>query len=356
MSKNYKNIKINSLPEREVEILGAIAAERMSALRDKALLKFKDSVEIPGFRKGNAPENLVAQKVGEFRLLEEAAEIALSEEYPNILEENKIDAIGRPEITITKIAPGNDLEFKAKTSLTPVIEIANYKKIAKEKNSEEIKKPEVTEKEIEETILNLRKNVAHQKMHENDDPHHHNHDHGEMKDEDLPPLDSNFLKMLGNFKDLDDLKSKIKENILLEKELKEKDKKRIEFLDKIIEKSKIELPKIIIETENDKILAQFKNDLSLSGVEFDRYLKSVKKSEGDLKAEWRDIATKRAKSQLILNTIAKKESISPEETAVKREMDHILSHNKDADRFRVRMYVENFMTNELVFQFLENQK
>src|ERR1035437_5036608 len=158
-TKNYTNIVLNSLPEREMEIVGQIAAERMSELRGKALQKVKEGAEIDGFRKGNAPDSLVTQKVGEMRLLEEAAEIALSEEYPNILEEHNIDAIGRPEITITKIGEGSPLEFKIKTALMPEVKSGDYKKIAEEiKNKTATSagtETEVSEKEIEDVVLNV---------------------------------------------------------------------------------------------------------------------------------------------------------------------------------------------------------
>ncbi len=123
-----------------------------------------------------------------------------------------------------------------------------------------------------------------------------------------------------------------------------------------MEASKIDLPKIIVDGEMEKMLAQFKDDVAKSGISYEDYLKHIKKTEDDLKLEWKDTALKRAKSQVILNTIAKDEGIAPKEEDVKKEMENILSHYKDADRFRVRMYVETFMTNELVFQFLESQK
>jgi len=351
--KNYADIKITNLPDREVEIIGTITAEKMALMREKALKKLKDSVELPGFRKGNAPDNLVAQKVGEMALLEEAAEIALSEEYPNILEEHNIDAIGRPEINITKIAIGSDLEFKVKTSLMPEVKLADYKKLASSanlKNSQDTL--EVSDAEVDEVIKNIRTNIAHQKWH-NEHPEDTGHGHGEIKDEDLPALDENFIKLLGDFKDVEDLKSKIKENISAEKSIKEKDKKRTAVLESIINSSTIELPKIIVDGEMEKMLAQFKDDIAKSGTTYEEYLMHIKKTEEDLKTEWKDVAVKRAKSQVILNTIAKEEGITPAEEDVKKEMENILSHYKDADRFRVRMYVETFMTNELVFQFLE---
>ena len=363
--KNYTNITLNSLPERELEIIGTITAEKMTLMRERALAKFKEDLELPGFRKGNAPENLVAQKVGEMRLLEEAAEIALQEEYPNILEEHKIFAIGRPEISITKIGLRNPLEFKIKTSLMPEVKLSDYKKIAASLNSPEpglgnktSKAPATTatDKEVEDVIKNIQQNIAHQKLHSDSGEDQNTHNHAEIKEEDLPAVDDEFAKMIGGFKDVANMKEKIKENIVLEKNLKEKDKRRVEILEAVMTKSTIDLPKIIIEGEMEKMLAQFKDDIARAGVTYEDYLKHIKKTEADLKTEWKDVAVKRAKSQVILNTIAKDEGMTPDEEEVKKEMEHILSQYKDAERFRVRMYVETFLLNEVVFKFLELQK
>lgn len=359
--KHYKDVKLSPLPERELEIIGAITAEKMTLMREKALKKLKENVELPGFRKGTAPDSLVAQKVGEGTILEEAAEIALTEEYPNILEEHNIDAIGRPEITITKIGVGSDMEFKIKTSLMPDVKLADYKKIASSllKRSESNKSSEalastVSEKDVEDVIQNIRENIAHDKVHA-EAGGGHEHNHRKIEDSDLPEVNDEFAKMLGNFESLEEMKSKIKENIAKEKEMKAKDKKRTEILEKVILDSTIDLPKIVVEGEMEKMLAQFKDDIAKSGIGYEDYLKHIKKTEADLRVEWKDASVKRAKSQVILNTIAKDESITPKEEDVKREMEAILANFKDADRFRVRMYVETFLTNELVFQFLEKQ-
>jgi FKBP-type peptidyl-prolyl cis-trans isomerase (trigger factor) len=354
--KNYTNITITPLPDREVEIIGQITAEKMALMREKALAKFKESIEIDGFRKGNAPDTLVAQKVGEGRLLEEAAEIALLEEYPNILEEHNVDAIGRPDVTITKLGIGSVMEFKATTAVMPEVKLGDYKKIAKTELAKEDKTPEVTDKEIEDVIKNLQQRVAHQTMHDENGLDEHNHNHGEIKDEDLPEVTDEFAKIVGKFKDVADMREKIKENIGKEKEIKEKDKKRTKILEGVIEKSTIELPKIIVEGEMEKMIAQFKDDIARAGVSYEDYLTHIKKTEEDLKKEWHDTAVKRAKSQVILNTIAKNENLTPDDAEVKKEMEHIIEHYGDADRFRVRMYVETFLTNELVFKFLEEQK
>lgn len=353
--KHYTDIKLNPLPEREMEIIGAITAEKMAVMREKALAKLKENVEIQGFRKGNAPDNLVAQKVGEVALLEEAAEMALSEEYPNILDEHNVDAIGRPEISITKIGIGSPLEFKIKTALLPEVKLGDYKKIAKKEMSEKSEVPAPTDKEVEDVIESIRQNIAHEKVHA-EAGGGHEHKHRKIEDSDLPIVDDEFAKMLGGFANLEDMKVKIRENISHEKTLKEKDKKRTAILEEIMSKSTIDLPKIIIDGESEKMLAQFEEDVAKSGIGMEEYLKHIKKTKDDLKNDWKDTAVKRAKSQVILNTIAKEENISPKEEEVKKEMEHILANYKEADRFRVRMYVETFLTNELVFKFLEGQK
>ncbi len=353
-NKHYKDIKLTPLPEREIEIIGTITAEKMSLMREKALKKLKDGLELPGFRKGNAPDTLVAQKVGEGSLLEEAAEIALQEEYPNILEEHDINPIGRPEITITKIGLGSDMEFKIVTSLMPEVKLSDYKKTAKKVLAKKLEESEATEKEVNDVIDTIRHNLAHEKVH-SEAGGGKEHNHRKIEESDLPEVNDEFAQMLGSFKDLAEMKEKIKENIVAEKKLKEKDKRRTDILEEVIADSTIDLPKIIIEGEIEKMLAQFKDDIAKSGIGYEDYLKHIKKTEDDLKLEWKDTSVKRAKSQVILNTIAKEESISPKEEDVKREMENILKNYKDADRFRVRMYVETFLTNELVFQFLEGK-
>jgi FKBP-type peptidyl-prolyl cis-trans isomerase (trigger factor) len=353
--KSYQKVKLTNLPNREAEITGSISTETMATMRSKAIAKIKETAELDGFRKGNVPDHLIVSKIGEMKILEEAAEIALNKAYPEILQDEKIDAIGRPNITITKIAPGIDLEFTITTALAPEITIADYTKIAQTVYAKKPEPIDISEKEIDEVIRDLRKNVAHNRLHANgvdaDD-----HSHGEIKDEDLPEVDAPFLKEIGGFPSVEDLRAKIQENMSREKEAKAKDKQRTDILEEIITQSKIEIPQLIIDAELEKMLGQFKDDIDRAGVNYDEYLAHIKKSEDDMKKEWQGTAEKRAKSQIALATIAREKNIAPEETAIKKEMEKIIGHHKNLDRFRVRMFVENFLTNELVFQSLEKNK
>ena len=103
------NINIKKLPKSEVEIEGEIEVEIFESYFEKALKKIGENIELPGFRKGKAPKNVLLSNVKEIQILEEMAEMALGEHYPKIIKKEKIEAIGRPEIYIIKLARNNQI-------------------------------------------------------------------------------------------------------------------------------------------------------------------------------------------------------------------------------------------------------
>src|ERR1035437_7643751 len=170
---------IKKLDKSEVEILGVLEVAEFEKYEGKALERIGERMELPGFRKGKAPTSIIKESVNEMQLLEEMAELALQDNYVKILEENKIDAIGHPQIAITKISKGSDLEFKIITAVLPEMKLPDYKKIAGEQTKKEDYKKEiiVEEAEIEKTILELRKMRAEQTRPS------HEHKEGESEEE-----------------------------------------------------------------------------------------------------------------------------------------------------------------------------
>ena len=173
-------VEVKKIPGSQVEIKGSISAEVFDSFRAQALKNINESITVDGFRKGSVPEKIVVAKVGEKTVLEETAELALSKAYPSIITDNKIEPITRPEISITKIAAGNPLEFTIKVSVMPEVKLADYKKIAKEMPSVDEKNIDVSEKEITEALDRIRKSY------ENHEGHNHaeggvdeKHDHSE---------------------------------------------------------------------------------------------------------------------------------------------------------------------------------
>lgn len=348
---------IAPLEKSRVEIKAVIPAEKFDSYKTKALESIGKAVKIDGFRPGHIPANVVEKHVGDAGILDEMAQIAIMDAYPTILTENKIDAIGRPEIQITKIALGNDLEFTAVTAVLPTIKLADYKKIAKDSNSTAIEVT-VEDSEIDGALLELRQMRAHNAMHENG-VEHHDHDHTKIEEKDLPELTDDFVKTLGKFEGIEDFKTKLRENLLKEKQAKEVEKKRVSLIDGIIDGSTIDLPDMLVDFELDKMMQQFAHDISMMGMTMDDYLKRIEKTEADLKTEWLGNATKRAQMQLILDEIADKEKIAPTDEEIQTEVAKIMEMYKDAKDIsedRARAYVMQILTNAKVFDWLEGLK
>ncbi|MEX0919251.1 MAG: trigger factor [Parcubacteria group bacterium] len=157
--KHYEISKIEKLPDSEAQITGEITLPFLVACRAEALKNFKKTASLPGFREGHVPDDVLVRNIGEMRLLEETAEIALGKEYPNIILESKLKPIARPEIAVTKMVPGSPLEFKALVVLEPEFDLPDYKKIAKEVPLEKALKPEEETKMREKRRLKMIENL-----------------------------------------------------------------------------------------------------------------------------------------------------------------------------------------------------
>ena len=354
------NIKVNKLPKSEVEMEGELEAPLFETYYSKAVKKLGENLKIDGFRKGKIPESVLLSKIPEISILEEMAELALAEHYSKILEQEKIDAIGRPEIAITKLARNNPLGFKIKTAVLPEIKLPDYKNLAKNISTgmtDAEKDTTVTEEDVENTIMDIRKSRA-PKIHMSEaTPPETSPSQEEVKmpEQELPEFNDEFVQALGPFKDVADFKAKLKENIKLEKENQIKEKTRLKIIEKIIDESKLDVPEILIESEIDKILYRMESDITQMGLKFEDYLKHLNKTKEDLRKEFRIDGEKKAKLGLILNEIAKAENIVADPEQVAKEVAHILEHYKDADPERAQMHAENVLTNEKIFQFLEAQ-
>jgi FKBP-type peptidyl-prolyl cis-trans isomerase (trigger factor) len=358
-------LSVKKLPGSSVEIEGELPADVFESYFARALRKLGEDFELDGFRKGKVPENILIPSVGEMRILEEMAELALGEHYPLIVAgekgTEKIDAIGRPEISITKLARKNPLGFKIVTAVLPEIKLPDYKAIGKEiislgrsPTGEAKIVIEVSDEEIEQTIMDIRKSRA-PKKHMTESADVAVNEKKEIAGEELPEFNDEFVQALGPFTNVEDFKTKLKENIKLEKENLQKEKTRIKIIEKIITDSALEVPAILIEIELDKILFRMESDITAMGLKFEDYLKQLNKTVGDLRKEFRNDAEKKAKLGLILNEISKTEKISADEEEVASEVAHILEHYKDADPGRAKIHAANVLTNEKIFQFLENQ-
>ncbi len=366
-------IKFTKLPKSEVQLDISFDEKSFEGYHDRGFKAIQNMVEIDGFRKGNATEDAIVKKFGDMIILEEMANIAMRDAYVEAIKEHKFQPVADPKVTITKLAKGNPLELTMVVPVIPEVTLPSYKKLAKEIKSDE--KIEVTDKDIDDVIEELRKGRAHQHSHEQEHSHDHDlpaqagghdhaghdhaHDHepkeGENKKEtSLPELNDEFAQSFGpDFKTLVDLRTKVGENMKLEKEQKLREKRRSAIMEKLIAETKAELPEAIVETELQNMLAQMKGDITRYGGTWEEYLTHSKKTEEEIKSSWREDAVKRSMSQIILHKIADAEKLQATNEEIEVELVRLLASMQDVDEERAKSYLYQALTNEKVLKFLE---
>ena len=128
---NCKVEKTNNANEAKLEI--TIEADKFENAIKKVYFKNAKYFNIPGFRKGKAPQAIVEKYYGKEIFYEDAFNEIAGEEYEKALEESKIDAVGRPQIDIVTMEKGQDLVFTAVVATKPEVELGKYKGIEIEK-------------------------------------------------------------------------------------------------------------------------------------------------------------------------------------------------------------------------------
>ncbi len=335
-----KAFAVKHLPDSEVEITGDVPFDVLTPYREHSLIEIAESLELPGFRKGKVPPEMALKKVGEIAVLEEAVEHLMGDLYPEIVEANKLDVVSRPDIHITKLAPGNPVSLVIRTALYPEVKLPkNYKKIG-EPIVLETALP-ATDEEVEKTIEQLRQSRKTK---------------AEDGTEVVPELTDEFAKSIGAFESADALKEQIKKGITEEKQRQAKDARRGKIVDALLEKTEVEIPKVFIESELEKILNQMREDVSRFGLTLEGYLQQTNKTEEDVRNDFREQAKKRAKLQLALNKIAAEEKVEADQAEVATEMTHALEHFPDARPELVRIHIETVMRNEKTLQLLEGKE
>ena len=303
-------LKTEKLPKSKIKMEIELSKEEFDGFMDKAASKISEKIEVKGFRKGNVPKNIVEEKVGKESILIEAGDLAVQDSYKKAvlqaMNEENIEPISHPEIKVKKIAAGNPFIFEAVAQVLPQIDLPDYKKIASGVKKEKIK---VEEKEVEETLKWLESNAKN-------------------KDE---------LKKPENFR------GKIEDAIRTEKEIAQTQRVRNEILTKIAEKSKMEIPDILIKRETFQMLENFKENIPKRlDISFEEYLKKNGKTEDQIKEMLAEQAEKKVKNFLILREIGKKENIEVSEEEIKEHP----KQQKD--------YVREVIKTEKIFKLLEN--
>ena len=149
---------IKKLLKSQIEILFEVAPEEFQNSIERTIFDLGKDLEVEGFRKGQAPKEILIQNIGKEKILFSAVQLAVKENYLKEITSQKFEAISQPEIEIlSEIDFGKKLTFKAVFATFPEIKLADYRKIAADIKRKEIL---VEEKEIDNALSWLQKSRA----------------------------------------------------------------------------------------------------------------------------------------------------------------------------------------------------
>ena len=149
------DVKMEKIEANIVKFEVKVEASKFDEAINKAYKKNMKKFNVPGFRKGKVPMNMVKQYYGIGVLLEDAVNISIDETYPTLIKENNVRPVDYPEINVVEVGEGKDLVYTAKVTVYPEAELGEYKGI-------EVKKPsyEVSEEEVEKQLKSMQEKNA----------------------------------------------------------------------------------------------------------------------------------------------------------------------------------------------------
>lgn len=425
--------KREQLKNSEVKLSFEASAKIMSQFIDQAIQKLGQEIKVDGFRLGKVPRGILEQKVGQERILYEAAELAIKKIYVDAIIGENIAAIGEPKIDLEKVEEEKALKFSATVGILPEVNLKkNWKNKAIKVNQKyQGEKVKVSSKEIDrevEFLANQRvklitvnreakkkdqveidfqvlvNNVPIEngtakkhplvlgenkfipgfedqliglKAGEKKDfeltfpkEYHVKHLAGKLaqfkvkinlvQDRQIPEINDEFAAGIGKFKTLEDLRKNIKEGIEHEKKHQQKDLWKKELLDAVVDESEFEVPSVLIENELESIMAELIQEVSQIGLTKEKYLEQIKKTEQELRSEWRKrVAPRRVRAALILKDLAEKNKLQPDSEEIEKQVNRTLQYysslgqvSEKIDIQRLYEMTKGTLTNEKVIDYL----
>lgn len=147
------SVKVEKLEKNMAKLTIEVPAEEMEKATEAAYQKNKNSMSVPGFRKGKVPRAMIEKMYGKGVFLEEAANSVIPGAYEKAYDECGEDIVSSPEIDVVTLEPGQTFVFTATVALKPQVTLGKYKGVKIDKVE-----TEVTEEEVNAVIEREREN------------------------------------------------------------------------------------------------------------------------------------------------------------------------------------------------------
>ena len=138
------SLQVEKLEKNMAKLTVEVPAEQFEAALKTSYNKNKNKFNIPGFRKGKAPQAIIEKMYGVGVFYEDAVDEAINASYPDAAKESGLEIVSRPEISIEQVEKGKSFIYVATVATKPEVTLGEYKGIEVEKA-----KPEVTDADVE---------------------------------------------------------------------------------------------------------------------------------------------------------------------------------------------------------------
>jgi trigger factor len=296
---------------------------------NEVLAKLGNDIEIPGFRKGTAPANMVETQLGS-KLADEVLKVAMPEFLIQALQGSDVVPIDYPKYQLIAFTKGSDLQYKALVTNRPEIKIGEYKTIKVSKPAAKVVNEDEVTKVIDDLFKRWSTRAGQAPIAA---PQPDNTQGGSISfngqnvaattaGSDSTTPDDNFAKAMGAT-DLNDLKLKVRKDL----EDNTNYNSELDFEEAILQQvekiTTVELPEILIEGELNRMLVSLQRRVADMGLLMDDYLKNQGKTLEQLKTEWRPQSEKNVRMELGLSEIARLESVVVSDADLQAEIDKI---------------------------------
>jgi len=308
-----------------------VDADRLARAADAVFARHVQHAKIPGFRPGKAPRAMYERTYGREHLWEEAAEDLVEDTYREILDAERIEAIDRPEVKIAELAEGKPLKYTATVVVRPEVTLGDYTK-----HGATVEPVAPADDEVDRTIAAMRE--SHAQLRPVDRPAEKGdvltvdidakvgertlsfarNAHIEagkdlgitgLAEKVLPALDDGFAKTVG-VADIETLRRTVRNELAHAAFHEARDAAADKAMEHALATAAVEVPEVLVEDELEHLVADLKARVKEEGVPFEKFLLQTRKTEQDIRAEWRPIAERRAKSLLVIDAIARKEGVT----------------------------------------------
>lgn len=392
------------LESNKVKLGMTISAEDFDKAVDKAYLKLRKTITVPGFRKGHAPKGVIEKAYGWYVFVDDAFDEAYPAVYEAAVKEHDVKPVDRPDITILSAEKGEDVAFEAVVTVMPEVSLGQYKGIEVEKQEYNVT-DEMVNAEIERERENVARMIDVERPVENGDeveldysgtvdgvkfeggtaehqtlvigsgmfipgfeeqmigmnvgeekdlnvkfPDEYHSDELKGKDavfhvkvhavrvKELPEADDEFAKDVSEFNTIAELRDHKKEELEKKAMNEAKAKKENDVIEKAVANATVDIPDVMIDRQADRMLNDIRYRLSMQGISLEDYCKYTGTKTEVMKAEMKNEAERRVKTQLVLDAIMKAEGIKAENDEVDKKIDEYCAQFDDkTEEFKAKL-------------------